>query len=182
VVTHLSNALPDDAIVCNGAGNYALWVHRFFQYKRRGTQLAPTSGAMGFGLPAAIAAKLRHPDRQVICVAGDGCFQMYPQELATAVQHDAPVIVVVVNNAMFGTIRMHQERRFPGRVAGTTLANPDFVRLAESFGAHAERVKTTEAFAPAFDRAVQSRRVALLDVCVDPAQITPDTRLNLRAS
>ena len=177
VVSYLSQQLPPDAIVTNGAGNYTVWVHRYFTYKQRGTELAPTSGAMGYGFPAAIAAKLRHPDRTVVCFAGDGCFLMYPQELATALQYGAAVIVIVVNNGMYGTIRMHQERRFPGRISATDLAGPDFVALAKSFGACAERVETTDAFAPAFSRALEANRPALLELRVDRNQITPGRRL-----
>ena len=178
IVAWLSRELPPDAFICNGAGNYTVWVHRFFTYKQRGTELAPTSGAMGYGLPAAIAAKLRYPNRISICFAGDGCFLMYGQELGTAVQYGAPVIVIVVNNGMYGTIRMHQERRFPGRVSGTELLTPDFVGLAKSFGAYGERVETTDAFAGAFGRALASDRPALLELCVDLNQITPDHRLS----
>src|SRR6202012_4086520 len=138
VVSHLNESLPDDAIIANGAGNYTVWVHRFYRYRRRATEMAPTSGAMGYGLPAAIAAKLKYPERQVVCFAGDGCFMMYPQELATAVQFGAAIIVIVVNNGMLGTIRMHQEREYPGRVSSTNLRNPDFVALARAFGAFAE--------------------------------------------
>jgi len=177
VVSHLDRTLPDDAIVSNGAGNYAVWVHRFYRYREQRTELAPTCGAMGYGFPAAIAAKLRHPERDVVCFAGDGCFLMYPQELATAVQYGAPCVVIVVNNGMYGTIRMHQEKRFPGRVSATAIHNPDFVTLAQSFGAHAELVETTEDFAAAFARARASGRPALLELRVDPRQITPAMRL-----
>lgn len=178
VVSSLADTLPDDAMICNGAGNYTVWVHRFFKYKRRGTQLAPTSGAMGYGLPAAIAAKLRYPDRISICFAGDGCFLMYAQELATAVQYGAAIIVIVVNNGMYGTIRMHQERRFPGRVSATDLVNPNFVALAQSYGVYAEKVETTEAFPAAFERALKTGRPALLELCMDPGQITPEKRID----
>jgi acetolactate synthase-1/2/3 large subunit len=177
VVSYLSQQLPPDAIVTNGAGNYTVWVHRFFTYKQRVTELAPTSGAMGYGFAAAIAAKLRYPGRTVVCFAGDGCFLMYPQELATALQYGAAVIAIVVNNGMYGTIRMHQERRFPGRVSATDLAGPDFVALAKSFGAYAERIETTDAFAAAFHRALEANRPALLELVVDRNQITPDRRL-----
>jgi len=177
VVAHLADVLPRDAIVSNGAGNYTVWVHRFHRYRQFGTELAPTSGSMGYGFPAAVAAKLRHPKRTVVCFAGDGCFLMYPQELATAAQHGVAVIVIVVNNGMYGTIRMHQERRFPGRVSGTDLATPDFVALARSFGAFAERVEKTEDFAGAFVRAQSAGVPALLELRVDPAQITPNARL-----
>jgi acetolactate synthase-1/2/3 large subunit len=177
VMAHLNQVLPDESILCNGAGNYTVWVHRFYQYRRSRTELAPTCGAMGYGMPAAVAAKLRHPERTVICFAGDGCFLMYPQELATAMQYDAPVITIVINNGMYGTIRMHQEKRFPGRVSATELQSPDFVMMARSFGAHAELVETTEAFAGAFARAQEAGRPALLELRVDPLQITPQARL-----
>ncbi len=177
VVRHLDAVLPDDAIVSNGAGNYAVWLHRFYRYRQSRTELATTCGTMGYGLPAAIAAKLRHPERTAVCVAGDGCFLMYPQELATALAHGAAVIAIVVNNGMYGTIRMHQEKRFPGRVSGTRLANPDFVALAQACGAHAERVTETGAFAAAFARARAAGRPALIEVVTDPAQITPGARI-----
>lgn len=178
VVSHLAKRLPSDALVCNGAGNFTVWVHRYFRYKVRATELAPTSGSMGYGFPAAIAAKLRYPERISVCFAGDGCFLMYPQELATAMQYGAAVITLVVNNGMYGTIRMHQERRFPGRVSGTDLPGPDFVSLAKSFGAYAERVDSTDAFEAAFERALESGRAAVLELHVDPKQITPDRRLS----
>ena len=177
VVATLNERLGPDAIIANGAGNYTVWVHRFFRYRHPGTELAPTSGAMGYGLPAAIAAKLRHPERDVICFAGDGCFMMYPQELATAVQNGVNVIVILVNNGMYGTIRMHQERSFPGRVIGTDLQNPDFVALAQSFGVHAESVRETTEFEAAFERARDAGRPALIELQVDPQQITPTLRL-----
>ncbi len=177
VVGHLDSILPDDAIIANGAGNYAVWVHRFYHYRQARTELAPTCGAMGYGFPAAISAKLRYPEKTVVCFAGDGCFLMYPQELATAVQFNAPVVVIVVNNGMYGTIRMHQEKRFPGRISATKLRNPDFVTMAQSFGAYAERVESTADFAAAFERARDAKRPALLELLTDPRQITPQTRL-----
>ncbi len=140
VVAHLAEILPDDAIVTNGAGNYAAWLHRYYRFRRFGTQLAPTSGSMGYGLPAAIAASLEHPERTIICLAGDGCFQMTGNELATAVQYGARVIILVCNNGRYGTIRMHQEKTYPGRVSGTDLVNPDFAALARACGAHGETV------------------------------------------
>ena len=133
---------------------------------------------MGYGFPASIAASLRYPDRVSVCVAGDGDFLMYAQELATAAQYGARVIVLIANNGLYGTIRMHQDRRFPGRVSGTELVGPDFVALAKSFGAHAERVETTDAFAPAFERACAANRSAVLELVTDPDQITPDRRLS----
>jgi acetolactate synthase-1/2/3 large subunit len=177
VISHLSARLPAEATISNGAGNFAVWVHRFFKYKRYRTELAPTSGAMGYGVPAAIAAKLRFPERLSVCVAGDGDFMMYPQELATAMEFGAAVIFLIVNNGMYGTIRMHQERAFPGRVIGTTLKGPDYVALARSFGAYGETVESTAAFPDAFERAVNARRAAVLDLRTDPHQITPDRRI-----
>ncbi|WP_374441043.1 thiamine pyrophosphate-binding protein [Pseudomonas panipatensis] len=177
VVAHLNEVLPDDAVISNGAGNYAVWVHRFYRYRAARSQLAPTNGAMGYGFPAAIAAKLRQPERNVVCFAGDGCFMMYPQELATAAQFGAALIVIVVNNGMLGTIRMHQEREYPGRISATALANPDFVALAQAFGAHGERVERSEDFPAAFRRAQQSGKPALIELRTDPRQITPQARL-----
>ena len=172
VVGVLSRTLPDDAILTNGAGNYASFLHRYFQYKAWPTQLAPTSGSMGYGLPAAIAAKLQHPERAVIALAGDGCLMMTGQELATAVQYGLPIVVIVANNGMYGTIRMHQERCYPGRVVGTTLINPDFVAFAHSFGARAERIEMTEAFEPALARALSASRPTLLELRLDPEAIS----------
>jgi acetolactate synthase-1/2/3 large subunit len=177
VVLHLAETLPPDAIVTNGAGNYTVWVHRYFHFQRLKTQLAPVSGAMGYGLPAAIAAKRRFPSRQVVCFAGDGCFLMYPQEISTAVQLGAAVIVLVVNNRMYGTIRMHQERQYPGRPIGTDLPETDFVALARAFGAYGERVDTTEAFPAALQRAFAAGGPAVLELRVDPLQITPEKRI-----
>jgi acetolactate synthase-1/2/3 large subunit len=178
VITSLTRQLPSDAIITNGAGNFTVWVHRYHRYRKVRTELAPTSGAMGYGLPAAIAAKLRYPDRAVICFAGDGDFLMYPQELATAMQFGASIIVLVVNNGLYGTIRMHQARRFPGRLSGTSIQGPDMVALAKSFGAYAERVESTAEFEAAYRRAAGAGRLALLDLIVDPDQITPSLRLS----
>jgi len=178
VVAWLRERLPPEAILTNGAGNYAIWANRHFAYRGLGTQLAPTSGSMGYGLPAAIAAKLRHPDRPVVCFAGDGCFLMTGQELATAVQYGLPIVVVVVDNGMYGTIRMHQEREHPGRTSGTDLKNPDFVALARAYGAFGARVETTEGFAPAFEEALASGGPALLHLILDPEAITPRTSLS----
>jgi acetolactate synthase-1/2/3 large subunit len=177
VVGWLSDHLKDDAIVTNGAGNYAVWVHRYFRYRQLHTELAPTSGAMGYGVPAAIAAKLRYPEREVVAFAGDGCFQMYPQEIGTAVQHRANLVIIVVNNGTYGTIRMHQERRYPGRVVGTDIVNPDFVALARSFGAFGERVTSTADFPEAYRRAAASGRPALLELPIDPLQLSPAFRV-----
>ncbi len=172
-----------DAIYCNGAGNFATWLHRFHRYTGFRTQLAPTSGAMGYGVPAAVAAKIVHPERTVICFAGDGDFLMSGQELATAVQYDAAVIIVIVNNGMYGTIRMHQEKNYPGRVSGTELQNPHFAAFARSFGAVGEIVEDTAQFAPAYERCVASGKPAVIEVRIDPQAITPNTTLDkIRAS
>lgn len=178
VMAHLDEALPADAILANGAGNYTVWVHRFHRYRGWRSQLAPTSGAMGYGVPAAIAAKIRYPERTVLAFAGDGCFLMCGQELATAVKERAAVIFIVVNNGMYGTIRMHQEREYPGRVLGTDLVNPDFAAYARAFGAHGERVERTADFAPAYARAVASGKPALIEIVIDPEAITPATTLS----
>jgi acetolactate synthase-1/2/3 large subunit len=180
-VAHLRERLPD-AIVTNGAGNFSTWVHRFWRWHRYGTQLAPTSGAMGYGIPAALAAKAVRPGESVVCFAGDGDFLMSGSELATSIQYELPILVLVVDNGMFGTIRMHQERRFPGRVVGTDLANPDFAAYAESFGAYGENVARTEAFPVALERALTAGRTALLALKLDPEAINPRTTLSaLRA-
>ncbi len=173
VFAHLAQALPIDSIVCNGAGNYAAWLHRYYHHRRFGTQLAPTSGAMGFGFPAAIAAKLIHPGRNVVAVAGDGCFMMAAQELATAIQYGANVVTIVVDNGSYGTIRMHQERDYPGRVSGTDLRNPGFANFASSFGAWATTVEHTEGFPSALAQALQADRPALIHLKTDLADILP---------
>ncbi len=173
----LDRTLPDDAIVCNGAGNYATWMHRFYRYRGWRTQLAPTSGSMGYGLPAAVAAKLVHPERIVLSMNGDGCFLMHGQELATAMQYGANIVAVVVNNNMYGTIRMHQEREYPGRTANTGLRNPDFAALARAYGAFGETVTETARFRPAFERALEAGRPAVIEVRLDPDAINPATTL-----
>jgi acetolactate synthase-1/2/3 large subunit len=178
VVTWLRGRLPNDAIIANGAGNYSGWVHRFFRFRGFGTQLAPTSGTMGYGLPAAIAAKLKFPQRVVVAFAGDGCFQLTCQEFATAVQYQAAVIVVVVNNGVHGTIRMHQERDYPGRTIATDLVNPDFAALARAYGGHGETVASTEQFAPAFERAAASHKPAIIEVKFDSEAISTSTTLS----
>ncbi len=178
IVAWLSERLPPEAIICNGAGNYTAWVHRYYRYRRFPTQLAPTSGAMGYGVPAAVAAKAVHPDRPVVCFAGDGCFLMTGQELATAAQYDLPIIVLVVNNGMYGTIRMHQEREYPRRVVGTDLVNPDFAAYARAFGGHGETVERTAEFAAAFERAVASGKPAIIEIRIDPEAITTRTTLS----
>jgi acetolactate synthase I/II/III large subunit len=178
VMAHLRERLPPEAIVTNGAGNYTVWVHRFYTFSRYRTQLSPCSGAMGYGIPAALAAKVVHPERPVVCVAGDGDFLMSGHELAAAAQENAPIVVLLVNNSMYGTIRMHQERQFPGRVVGTELMNPDFVALAQAYGAYAELVDRSEDFPEALERALTAGRSAVLELRVDPEAITPQTTLS----
>ena len=178
VVARTRERLDDDAIVCNGAGNYAAWVNRYFEYRTYRTQLAPTSGSMGYGVPAAIAAALVHPDRQVVCFAGDGCFLMTGQELATASQYGADVTVIVANNGMYGTIRMHQERHYPERVHGTGLINPDFAMLARSFGGRGVRVETDGEFDAALDEALAHRGLSLIEVTMDPQALSPSATLS----
>ena len=178
VMEWLDARLPDDAILTNGAGNYTVWLHRLFRYRGFRTQLAPYSGAMGYAVPAAVAAKAVHPARMVVSWNGDGCFQMNGQEIATAAQYGLAVIFVVIDNGMYGTIRMHQERNYPARVSGTDLVNPDFAALARAYGAHGETVTRTEEFAPAFERAVASNGPALLHVHIDPEALTLNASLS----
>lgn len=173
VMNQLEGSLAKDAIVTNGAGNYTVWVHRFHRHRQYVSQLAPISGSMGYGLPAAVAAARVMPDRQVICFAGDGCFLMHGQELATAVQYKTNLTVIVVNNGMYGTIRMHQERNYPGRVSATDLVNPDFAALAQSYGCHGETVTRTDQFAAAWERAAAHKGPSLIELQVDPELITP---------
>jgi acetolactate synthase I/II/III large subunit len=183
VVAHLQAELPEDAILANGAGNFSTWTNRHFRYHGRQRLLGPQAGAMGYGLPAAIAAKLAHPDRTVVCLAGDGDLQMTVQELGCALQAGAAPIVLVVNNASYGTIRMHQERSYPGRVSFTDIVNPDFPALARAYGLHAERVSATSAFPEAFARARAAGSGALLDLAVDVEAIAPRQTLSaLRAA
>jgi acetolactate synthase-1/2/3 large subunit len=172
VIATLSRELPDDAIVTNGAGNYAGFLNRYFQYKGFPTQLAPASGSMGYGLPAAIAAKLIHPGRPVVALAGDGCALMTGQELATAVQYGANIVLIVVNNGMYGTIRMHQEHLYPGRVVGTSLVNPDFSALARSFGAAGVTVEATREFLPVLRRALSASVPTVIELKIDPDAIS----------
>jgi acetolactate synthase-1/2/3 large subunit len=178
IVMWLRARLPDDAIITNGAGNYASWVHRFFRFRRFGTQAAPTSGTMGYGLPAAIAAKLLHPSRVVVCFAGDGDIQMTINDFQTAAQYGAAIVVVVVNNGQHGTIRMHQERDYPDRQIATKITSPDYAALARAHGGHGEKVATTAEFAPAFDRALASGRPAIVEVAFDPEAISPSAPLS----
>jgi len=178
VIACLQERLPEDAILCNGAGNYATWLHRFFRFRGFGTQLAPTSGSMGYGVPAAVAAKRLYPQRTVVALAGDGCFLMNGQEFATAVQYRLPIIVIVIDNSMYGTIRMHQEKNYPGRVSATALTNPDFAAYAKAFGGHGERVEDTASFAPALERALASGLPAILHCLLDAEAITPNASLS----
>ncbi len=177
-VAAMREAMPADTVICNGAGNYSGWWHRYWHYGPRGTQLAPTAGAMGYGVPAAVAAALRTPERRVVALAGDGCFLMNGQELATAVAQGVRMLVIVVDNGNYGTIRMHQEREYPGRVSGTHLANPDFAALARAFGGWAETVGATQDFAPALARALEQPGLALLHLRTDIEQITPAVTLS----
>src|SRR5699024_5619308 len=177
VIKYLADTLPKDAILANGAGNYATWVHRCYPFRKYGTQLGTTSGSMGYGLPAAVAAHRTLPDKTVICFAGDGFFMMHGQEFATAVQYNLPIIVLIIDNAMYGTIRMHQEGDYPGRPSGTDLRNPDFAAYAQAFGGHGERVTKTADFAPAFARAQASGKPALIHCFIDPEAISPTRTL-----
>ncbi len=173
VSAYLRDTLPDDAVLTNGAGNFSVWPNKFYKFGPRARLLAPQSGAMGYGLPAAIAARIACPERVVVCFAGDGDFQMTCQELGTAAQAGAQPIVLLLNNGIYGTIRAHQERAYPGRVSGTTMVNPDFSALARAYGFHAERVATTGEFPAAFERALASRTGAVLDLAISPEALTP---------
>ncbi|AHE53084.1 thiamine pyrophosphate-binding protein [Sphingomonas sanxanigenens] len=182
-VATMRETLPADSVICNGAGNFSAWWHRFWHYGPRPSQLAPTCGAMGFGTPAAVAAALRMPERQAIVLAGDGDFLMNGQELATAVRYGCPLLVLVIDNGSYGTIRMHQEREYPARVSGTDLVNPDFAALGRAYGAWAETVETTEQFAPALERAMAQAGVKLLHLKTDVELISPATTIaKLRAA
>jgi acetolactate synthase-1/2/3 large subunit len=182
IIAWMREQLPRDAIIANGAGNFAGWISRFYRYPGLRTQVAPTNGSMGYGVPAGIAAKVAQPKRLVVSINGDGDFLMNGQELATAVQYGLPVVFIVVNNGMYGTIRMHQEREYPARVYATALENPDFAALARAYGAHGETVEETAAFAPAFERAAKtaesSRKPALIEVRIDSQAITTSTTLD----
>ncbi|CTQ52557.1 Acetolactate synthase isozyme 2 large subunit [Roseibium album] len=178
VMNWLENNLAEDAICTNGAGNYATWLHRFHRFRRYGTQAAPTSGSMGYGLPAAVAAKLAFPESEVICFAGDGCLQMTMQEFGTACQDGTNIIVLAIDNGMYGTIRMHQERTYPGRPSATKLVNPDFAALARTYGAFGETVESTDQFGPAFERARASGLPSILHLKLDSEAITPAASLS----
>ena len=177
-VLAMREAMPADTIICNGAGNFSAWWHRYWRYEGYGTQLAPTAGAMGYGVPAAVAAALRRPAQKVVAVAGDGDFLMNGQELATAVMYGLDLLVIVVDNGNYGTIRMHQEREYPGRVSGTGLANPDFAALARAYGGWAETVEETAQFAPALARALAQPGLKLLHLRTDIEQISPATTVS----
>ncbi len=177
VMVWLRENLPADAILCNGAGNYAAWIHRFFRFRRFGAHVAPASGSMGYGVPAAVAMKRLYPERTVVCLAGDGDFLMNGQEFATAVQYELPLTVIVVDNGMYGTIRMHQEREYPGRVSATDLRNPDFPAYARAFGGFGVSVERTQDFPAAFAAAVASGKPAIVRLVIDPEAITPTVTL-----
>jgi acetolactate synthase-1/2/3 large subunit len=177
IMVWLRERLSPDDFICNGAGNFAAWIHRFYRFRRFATQVGPTSGSMGYGLPAAIAAKRLHRERIVVCIAGDGDFLMTGQEFATAVQYDLPVVVLIADNGMYGTIRMHQEREYPGRVSATALRNPDFAVYARAFGGFGATVEKTADFAKAFDAALASGKPAILHLKIDAEAITPSTTL-----
>lgn len=176
-VAAMRTRLPADTIICNGAGNFSGWWHRYWRYAAPTCQLAPTAGAMGYGVPAAVAAALREPGRRIVALAGDGDFLMNGQELATAVQYGCDMLVVVVDNGGYGTIRMHQEREYPGRVSGTTLRNPDFAALARAYGAYAETIDTTADFGPVLDRALAKAGVKLLHLKTDIERISVGTTI-----
>ncbi|MDE0589992.1 thiamine pyrophosphate-binding protein [Halocynthiibacter sp. C4] len=173
VITHLNEVLDDTAILTNGAGNYAAWLHRYYRYRAWRTQLAPTSGSMGYGLPAAIAAKLADPTRDVICLAGDGCFQMVSQEFGTAAAEGANIVVLVCDNEKYGTIRMHQQKTYPHRPSGTALKNPDFAALARAHGGFGATVENNAEFAPALREALAANAPALLHLKLDPKALSP---------
>jgi len=169
----LRDNLPEEAILTNGAGNFAIWLNRYYRFRGFNTHLAPTSGSMGYGFPAAVAAKRAHPDRPVVCIAGDGDFLMTGQEFATCVHHGIPVVVVIADNGMYGTIRMHQEREYPGRMSATALTNPDFAALAVAYGGFGVRVEKTADFAGAYRAAVESGKPAIVHCILDPEGLTP---------
>ncbi|HEV2624264.1 MAG TPA: thiamine pyrophosphate-binding protein [Xanthobacteraceae bacterium] len=177
VMVWLRDNLAPDAILCNGAGNYSAWIHRFFRFRRFGQHVAPASGSMGYGVPAAVAMKRLYPQRQVICVAGDGDFLMNGQEFATAVQYGLPFTTIIFDNGMYGTIRMHQERDYPGRISATDLRNPDFAAYARTFGGFGVSVERTEDFPQAFREAEASGQPAIVRLAIDPESITPGTTL-----
>lgn len=173
VIVWLRDRMPPDTIVCNGAGNYAIWLHRYWRHQRLGTQLAPTSGSVGYSVPVGVMAKRQFPDKPVVVFSGDGCFLMQGQEFAVAVQYRIHVIIVIIDNGMYGTIRMHQERNYPNRVIGTDLENPDFAALSRAYGGHGETVRETSEFEPAFERSLACGQPAIIHCFLDPQAITP---------
>ena len=173
VIVWLRNRMPSNTIVCNGAGNYSIWLHRYWRHQRLGTQLAPTSGSVGYSVPVGVMAKRQFPCKPVIVFSGDGCFLMQGQEFAVAIQFGIHVIIIIIDNGMYGTIRMHQERNYPKRVIGTELKNPDFAALARAYGGHGETVHETSEFAPAFERALACGKPAIIHCFLDPQAITP---------
>ena len=175
VIKTLSETISEKTIITNGAGNYNGWLHRYFKYRGWRTQVGSTSGSMGYGLPAAVAAKLMYPNNEVICLSGDGCFQMTMQEFGTACQYGLNIIVIISNNSIYGTIRMHQEREFPGRPSGTSMLNPNFADLAKSYGGYGEVVLKTNQFLNALERAREANKPAIIDLRTDPKAITPQT-------
>jgi len=177
ILVWLRENLRDDAMVCNGAGNYAAWIHRFYRFRKFATQIAPTAGSMGYGVPAAIGVKRLYPDRTVVAISGDGDFLMNGQDFATAIQFDAPIIVIIADNGLFGTIRMHQEREYPGRISATTLRNPDFAAYARAFGGFGVTVESTADFPAAFRAAEKSGQPAIIHLKIDPEAITPTMSL-----
>lgn len=177
VIMHLNEVLPEDAIVTNGAGNYSAWLHRYYRYRSFRTQLAPTSGSMGYGLPAAVAAKIERPEQEVICLAGDGCFQMTMQEFGVACEHAANIIVLISNNGMYGTIRLHQQKKFPRRPSGTDLFNPDFAALARSYGAFGATATTNAEFEEAFAQARAAGTPAIIELQISPQALGPMVEL-----
>ena len=177
VIAWLRATVPSDTIVCNGAGNYASWIHRFYRFRQFGTHIAPTSASMGYGIPAAVAMARLHPDRLVLSINGDGDFLMNGQDFATAVQYDLPIVAIVADNGSYGTIRMHQEREFPGRVSATTLRNPDFAAYARAFGGFGTTVNATAEFPAAFAAARASGLPSIIHLKIDPDAILPNTTL-----
>jgi acetolactate synthase-1/2/3 large subunit len=177
IVVWLRENLPADALICNGAGNYSAWIHRYFRFRRFATQVGPTSGSMGYGVPAAVGMQRLYPQRTVVCLAGDGDFLMNGQEFATAVQYGLPIVVIVCDNGIYGTIRMHQEREYPGRISATALRNPDFAAYARAFGGFGVTVEKTADFPAAFAAARKSGLPAIIHVKIDPEAITPTMTL-----
>jgi acetolactate synthase I/II/III large subunit len=178
IMVWLRENLGDDAVITNGAGNFSAWIHRFYRVRKFNSLVGATSGSMGYGLPAALAMQTLHPGRTVVCVAGDGDFLMTGQDFATAVQYELPVIVLVYDNGLYGTIRMHQERDYPGRVIATKLKNPDFVAYAKAFGGFGVRVDKTADFSAAFAAAQKSGKPAIIQLIADPEAITPTMTLS----